>query len=530
MTVSHGIDRTGATNVAGTQAMTTSLNALVDPNADRIVFWDDSADDLQWLSLGSGLQIAATSLSVSADVVMQTFIDAKGDLLVGATDNTIARLAVGTNDHILIADSTQPNGVKWGVASAVFQRDVQDNTTAFTVSNGLKGYVITCSSNFTITFDALSTFASNFVITIVNRGTGTVTLDGNGTETFLVPGANQSGNITMSLPYSGATEGPYNVSAVTLAKRTDASGWFVVDVRETHGEQKFITVPTTVTITNASPGVVTQTGHVYSNGQVVVLSTTGALPSNLVAGTTYYVVNQNTNTYELSATVGGASINTGSAGSGTHTATPQWVCPAGVTTAWATGIGGGGGGGGVRAHATTIAGAASGGGGASGDQAHRTRVVVVPGTAYTITIGAAGAAGATAGGNGGTGGTTSFGGLLSLSGGGGGSGAIITVSTDGIVIGNGGTSTSGNDGGTGSGEYAVAGAQFNIVGGYGASGFGGGTRPANRNAVNGANSGNDAPANSGAGGSGAAAIDQSTTTDQDAAGGAGGSGFLIIKW
>jgi hypothetical protein len=41
-------------------------------------------------------------------------IDAKGDLLVGTADNTIGRLAVGTNGHILTADSTvSPTGLKW---------------------------------------------------------------------------------------------------------------------------------------------------------------------------------------------------------------------------------------------------------------------------------------------------------------------------------------------------------------------------------------------------------------------------------
>lgn len=76
----------------------------------------------------------------------------------------------------------------------------------------------------------------------------------------------------------------------------------------------------TVTISNASPGVVTHTAHGKSNGQPVMFTTTGALPTGLTAGTWYYVVNSTTNTYQVSATVGGSGINTSSAGSGTHTA------------------------------------------------------------------------------------------------------------------------------------------------------------------------------------------------------------------
>lgn len=75
-----------------------------------------------------------------------------------------------------------------------------------------------------------------------------------------------------------------------------------------------------VTITIATPGVLTWTNHGFQNGDPVVLSTTGALPTGLVAGTTYYIVAKTTDTFELAATVGGTAINTTGSQSGIHTA------------------------------------------------------------------------------------------------------------------------------------------------------------------------------------------------------------------
>lgn len=88
-------------------------------------------------------------------------------------------------------------------------------------------------------------------------------------------------------------------------------------------------VAQTVTISNASPAVVTAAAHGLSVNQAVVFTTTGALPAGLTAGTTYYVIPAGftTGAYEVALTPGGTAINTTNAGSGTHTATanaPFW--------------------------------------------------------------------------------------------------------------------------------------------------------------------------------------------------------------
>ena len=81
----------------------------------------------------------------------------------------------------------------------------------------------------------------------------------------------------------------------------------------------------TVTISNATPGVVSWTAHGLENGQRVQLTTTGGLPTGLSASTTYFVAGKGADDFKLSTSLANAAagtyINTSSAGSGVHTCT-----------------------------------------------------------------------------------------------------------------------------------------------------------------------------------------------------------------
>ncbi|WP_299109789.1 hypothetical protein [uncultured Bradyrhizobium sp.] len=80
----------------------------------------------------------------------------------------------------------------------------------------------------------------------------------------------------------------------------------------------------TVTMTIAIPGVVTWTAHGLYDGATVVFSTTGALPTGVTAGTTYFVRVIDANTFNLCTTIAnqiaGTYITTSGSQSGVHTA------------------------------------------------------------------------------------------------------------------------------------------------------------------------------------------------------------------
>lgn len=94
--------------------------------------------------------------------------------------------------------------------------------------------------------------------------------------------------------------------------------WAMFDTFVSTGTSQ--TAGVTVTMTIASPCVVTWNSHGLPNGSTLRFATTGALPTGLTAGTTYYVINTTTNTFQLSATLSGTAINTSGSQSGTHTA------------------------------------------------------------------------------------------------------------------------------------------------------------------------------------------------------------------
>lgn len=86
----------------------------------------------------------------------------------------------------------------------------------------------------------------------------------------------------------------------------------------------------TITVTIASPAVFSYTSHGLNAGDIITLTTTGALPTGLTANTSYYVISAGltANAFEVSATPGGSAVNTSGTQSGTHSVVAECVLDA----------------------------------------------------------------------------------------------------------------------------------------------------------------------------------------------------------
>ena len=64
-------------------------------------------------------QAVDTQMKTNADAaIAKSIVTTKGDLIVATGSGTVVRQAVGTNGHVLTADSTQADGVIWAAVPA----------------------------------------------------------------------------------------------------------------------------------------------------------------------------------------------------------------------------------------------------------------------------------------------------------------------------------------------------------------------------------------------------------------------------
>ena len=110
------------------------------------------------LGIGTAYQTLATNSGATAPEWTDSpnsLLDAKGEILAASASNVLGALAVGTNTHVLTADSTESLGVKWAAAGG---------------SQELKAWL--CWSNI-----GTNTLKDSYNVTSVTDGGGTAESD-----------------------------------------------------------------------------------------------------------------------------------------------------------------------------------------------------------------------------------------------------------------------------------------------------------------------------------------------------------------
>lgn len=183
------------------------------------------------------LILAAHIDQVQTDLTALSQISAKGSLVVGGTAGVETELPVGANTQVIIADSAQTAGVKWGYpggTSAKGDLAVNTGSALAALSVGLDGQTLIADSTATngITYTTASTlYAQREMQVLANPGAATLTTVGFAAAPTVTgtPTSSDDANGPMNLYTSGSVSG--NVaglnSAATVCRR-DWSPEFVV--------------------------------------------------------------------------------------------------------------------------------------------------------------------------------------------------------------------------------------------------------------------------------------------------------------
>jgi hypothetical protein len=112
-----------ATNIGSSKYPLAKIPAMADPADIQVALkyyhWGQEAEPEGTATAGISKYLDDIDTRIDGidtsleNVVEETIIDLKGDLLVGTSNNNLDNLAVGSDGHILTADSTTATGLKW---------------------------------------------------------------------------------------------------------------------------------------------------------------------------------------------------------------------------------------------------------------------------------------------------------------------------------------------------------------------------------------------------------------------------------
>jgi hypothetical protein len=186
------------------QAVATSMADLLGGTTDQVLAKNSNTDmDFKWVT------------SDDANAIQNTIVDAKGDLIAATAADTPARLAVGANNTMLVADSTASTGLAYKSAATLYAYTTWTPTLgSLTIGNG------TVAARF-----AKIGKTVNFNLIISLGSTSSVT----GRITFTLPStANQLTNFSGMYSLGGSDYGAniFHTGGTVYCDAVNASGTY----------------------------------------------------------------------------------------------------------------------------------------------------------------------------------------------------------------------------------------------------------------------------------------------------------------
>ncbi len=216
---------------------------------------------------GTGQTTATTAFNALSPLTT------KGDIVTHTGTNNV-RQGVGANDTILIADSAQTNGVKWGVASLLSNTTITQSTSATTVNNtNLETTLFTVSipGGTMLTSGTLKVRAFLSAIGQTTSGQLILKIKYGGTTISTFPafvsgvGSGGVGNIEFNLFAAGATNSQRGHGILSLNDiPTGAAGTTVKDMLQADGTSA-------VDSTSAQTFLITATWNVADANNTITL-------------------------------------------------------------------------------------------------------------------------------------------------------------------------------------------------------------------------------------------------------------------
>ena len=152
------------------------IRAAVEAATDSNVFTD--ADHTKLNAIEASADVTDATNVDAAGAVMNTDLGTKGQILVGDGSGDPSALSVGTNNYVLVADSSEATGVKWATvpAGSGMSNLVEDTTPQLGGDLDINGQDIVTTSNGDIDLDPNGT-GKVVAKGNANRGSGQIQLN-----------------------------------------------------------------------------------------------------------------------------------------------------------------------------------------------------------------------------------------------------------------------------------------------------------------------------------------------------------------